>query len=169
MLVAAADRLAAAPLESLDDAGLRAVLQERKAAHDHGVDVYIADFIPFAHGARLFGSAYNDVLRPEDPYEFTDPLTATPMLSLRRNAALERLAACLRDGDEAAAERALAEYLAEFGDAGGFGGQGGASPGAHMVSAGAGTASGAASGTASGAASGAASGCLLYTSDAADE
>ena len=157
-LVAAADRLAGTPLESLDDAGLRAALQERKAAHDHGVDVYIADFIPFAHGARLFGSAYNDVLRPEDPYEFTDLLTATPMLSLRRNAALERLAACLRDGDEAAAERALAEYLAEFGDAGGFGGQGGASPGAHMVSAGAGAASGTASGAASGTASGAASG-----------
>ena len=142
--MAAADRLAAAPLESLDDAGLRAALQERKAAHDRGVDVYIADFIPFAHGARLFGSAYNDVLRPEDPYEFTDLLTATPMLSLRRNAALERLAACLRDGDEAAAERVLDEYLAEFGDAGGLGGPGGASPGAHMVSAGAGAASGAA-------------------------
>ena len=112
----------------LDDAGLRAALQERKAAHDRGVDVYIADFIPFAHGARLFGSAYNDVLRPEDPYEFTDLLTATPMLSLRRNAALERLAACLRDGDEAAAERALAEYLAEFGDAGGVGGPGRSGP-----------------------------------------
>ena len=90
---------------------------ERKAAHDRGVDVYVADFIPFAHGARLFGRAYNDVLRPDDPYEFTDLLTATPMLSLRRNAALERLAACLRDGDEDAAERALDDYLAEFGDA----------------------------------------------------
>ena len=154
-LVAAADRLAAAPLENLDDAGLRAALQERKAAHDRGVDVYIADFIPFAHGARLFGSAYNDVLRPEDAYEFTDLLTATPMLSLRRNAALERLAECLRDGDEGASERVLDEYLAEFGDAAGLGGPGGASPGAHMVSPAAGTASGAASGGASGAASGA--------------
>ena len=124
--MAAADRLAATPLESLDDAGLRAALQERKAAHERGVDVYIADFIPFAHGARLFGSAYNDVLRPEDPYEFTDLLTATPMLSLRRNAALERLAACLRDGDEAAVERVLDDYLAEFGDAGGLGGPTGA-------------------------------------------
>ncbi len=145
-LVAAADRLAATPLEGLDDAGLRAALQERKAAHDRGVDVYIADFIPFAHGARLFGSAYNDVLRPEDPYEFTDLLTATPMLSLRRNAALERLAECLRDGDEGASERVLDEYLAEFGDAAGLGGPGGASPGAHVVSAAAGTASGTASG-----------------------
>ncbi|MCX6374355.1 MAG: PEP-utilizing enzyme [Actinobacteria bacterium] len=149
-LVAAADRLAATPLEGLDDAGLRAALQDRKAAHDRGVDVYIADFIPFAHGARLFGSAYNDVVRPEDPYEFTDLLTATPMLSLRRNAALEQLAACLRDGDEAAAARALTEYLTEFGDAAGLGGQGGASPGAPMLSAGAGTATGTATGAATG-------------------
>jgi rifampicin phosphotransferase len=121
-LAAAADRLAATPLETLDDAALRAALQERKGAHERGVDMYIADFIPFAHGARLFGSAYNDVLHPEDPYEFTDLLTATPMLSLRRNAALEELAACLRDGDQEAAERVLGEYLAEFGDAGGVGG-----------------------------------------------
>jgi pyruvate,water dikinase len=121
-LVAAADRLAAVALESLDDAGLHAALQERKAAHERGVDTYIADFIPFAHGARLFGRAYNDVLRPEDPYEFTDLLTATPMLSLRRNAALERLAACLRDGDEEGAEQTLDDYLGEFGDAGGVGG-----------------------------------------------
>ena len=123
-LVAVADRLAASPIESLDDAGLFAALRERKAAHERGVDTYIADFIPFAHGARLFGSAYNDVLRPEDPYEFTDLLTATPMLSLRRNTALERLASCLRDGDEAAVERVLVDYLAEFGDTGGLGATG---------------------------------------------
>ena len=80
-LVAAADRLAATPLASLSDDGLCAALLERKAAHELGVDVYTADFIPFAHGARLFGRAYNDVLHPEDPYEFTDLLTATPMLA----------------------------------------------------------------------------------------
>jgi phosphohistidine swiveling domain-containing protein len=133
-LVAAADRLAAVALESLDDAGLQAALQERKAAHERGVDTYIADFIPFAHGARLFGRAYNDVLRPEDPYEFTDLLTATPMLSLRRNAALERLAARLRDGDGEGAEQTLDEFLAEFGDAGGEGGP--AAPGAGVQAAG---------------------------------
>jgi len=115
-LVAAADRLATVPLETLDDVDLHTALQERKAAHDRGVDVYVADFIPFAHGARLFGRAYNDVLHPDDPYEFTDLLTATPMISLRRNAALERLAARLRDGDEEGAGRELDAYLAEFGD-----------------------------------------------------
>ena len=125
-LAAAAERLSAGSLERLDDAGLRAALQERKAAHERGVDVYVTDFIPFAHGARLFGRAYNDVLRPEDPYEFADLLTDTPMLSLRRNAALERVAACLRSGEEDAAAGALDDYLAEFGDASGMGGPSGA-------------------------------------------
>ncbi len=122
-LAAAADRLEAASLEGLDDASLRAALQERKAAHDRGVDVYTADFIPFAHGARLFGAAYNDVLHPEDPYEFTELLAGTPMISLRRNAALEQVAAQLRGGEEKAAARALDEYLAEFGDAAREGGE----------------------------------------------
>ena len=110
-LAAAADRLAAVSLEGLDDAGLLAALRERKDAHERGVDVYVTDFIPFAHGVRLFGAAYNDVLHPEDPYEFTDLLTATPMLSLRRNAALERVAARLRDGEEDAAARAARRLL----------------------------------------------------------
>ena len=36
-----------------------------RTAHERGVDVYTTDFIPFAHGVRLFGAAYNDVLHPE--------------------------------------------------------------------------------------------------------
>ena len=129
-LAAAAERLSAGSLERLDDAGVLAALRERKAAHERGVDVYVTDFIPFAHGARLFGRAYNDVLRPEDPYEFADLLTDTPMLSLRRNAALEQVAACLRSGEEDATEHALDDYLAEFGDASGVGGPSGAGGGA---------------------------------------
>ena len=129
-MTAAADRLAATSLEGLDDGGLLAALRERKAAHERAVDVYTTDFIPFAHGVRLFGAAYNDVLRPEDPYEFADLLTATPMLSLRRNAALERVAARLRGGEEEAAARAAEEFLAEFADAAALGGLGDAGGGA---------------------------------------
>ena len=100
-LTAVADRLAAVSLDGLDDVALLEAVRERKVAHEHGVDVYTTDFIPFAHGVRLFGAGYNDVLHPEYPYEFTDLLTATPMLSLRRNAALERVAAFLRQGKRA--------------------------------------------------------------------
>jgi len=120
-LAATAERLSATALSGLDDAGLCAALDDRKAAHDHGVDLYTADFIPFAHGARLFGSAYNDALHPEDPYEFTDLLTSTPMLSLRRNDLLQRLADCLQRGDEAEGRLTLEAYLAEFGEPGGAG------------------------------------------------
>ncbi len=116
-LTAAADRLAAVSLHGLDDDALLDAARERKAAHERGVDVYTADFIPFAHGVRLFGSAYNDALRPEDPYEFTDLLTATPMLSLRRNAALGRVAELVGRGEEAAQREADA-FVAEFGEAG---------------------------------------------------
>ena len=118
-MAAEAARLAATRLAELDDDGVLAALRERKAAHDAAVDVYLADFIPFAHGVRLFGRAYNDAVRPDDPFEFTDLLTATAMVSLRRNAALAGIAAALRAGDEQAAERGLREYLAEFGDLGG--------------------------------------------------
>jgi pyruvate,water dikinase len=118
-MTAQAVRLAAVRLAELDDAGVWASLRERKAAHDAAVDVYLADFIPFAHGVRLFGRAYNDAVRPDDPFEFTDLLTATAMVSLRRNAALAGIAAALRAGDDGAAERGLGEYLAEFGDLGG--------------------------------------------------
>ena len=115
-MLAAADRFAAQPLDGLDDRALAAAAQERKTEHDHWVDVYVADFIPFAHGARLFGRAYNDALHPEDPYQFTDLLADTPMVSMRRNAALEGVAAALRAGDEGTAEAEVAGFVAEFGD-----------------------------------------------------
>ena len=117
-LTAAADRLAAVRLDVLSDAELLEAARERKAEHDRAVDVYLADFVPFAHGVRLFGAAYNDAMQPEDPYEFTDLLTATPMLSLRRNAALERVAETVARGQEEAAEREADAYVAEFGEAG---------------------------------------------------
>ena len=117
-LTAAADRLAAVGLDVLSDAELLEVARDRKAEHDRAVDVYLSDFVPFAHGVRLFGAAYNDALRPEDPYEFTDLLTATPMLSLRRNAALERVAETVARGEEDAAAREADAFVAEFGEAG---------------------------------------------------
>jgi pyruvate,water dikinase len=117
-LTAAADRLAAVGLDDLSDAELLDAVRDRKAEHDHAVDVYLADFIPFAHGVRLFGAAYNDTLQPEDPYEFTDLLAATPMLSLRRNAALQRVAETVARGEEEAAAREADAFVAEFGEAG---------------------------------------------------
>ena len=117
-LTATAERLAAVDLDGLADGHLLEAARERKAEHDSAVDVYLADFVPFAHGVRLFGAAYNDALQPDDPYEFTDLLTATPMLSLRRNAALERVAETVARGEEEAAAREADAFVAEFGEAG---------------------------------------------------
>ena len=58
--------------------------------------IYRDDFIPLAHGIRLFGMVYNDAVRPSDPFEFMDLLGATAMVSLERNRALEDLASTVR-------------------------------------------------------------------------
>ena len=105
------------PLDELDDRGLlRGRDRRRKAEHDRWVDVYSTDFIPFAHGARLFGHAYNDALRPDDPYEFVDLLHGDAdgePAPQRRPRARRRGAA--RRGRAQARPRSPA-YVAEFGD-----------------------------------------------------
>ncbi|HSL95115.1 MAG TPA: PEP/pyruvate-binding domain-containing protein [Thermoleophilia bacterium] len=114
-MAAEAAELAAVPLGELDDDGLLAELERRKRAHDGWVDVYTRDFIPFAHAVRLFGQAYNDALRPDDPYEFVALLSGTPMLSTRRNAALAGLADLRREDDGEAFAGGHEAFLDEFG------------------------------------------------------
>ena len=67
------------------------VYTRARATYDRWVDIYWQEFIPLAHGIRLFGQFYNEVVRPEDPYEFMDLLASTAMLSTRRNQALARV------------------------------------------------------------------------------
>ena len=50
--------------------------------------VYKKDLIPFADGARSFGIFYNELIQPEDPYEFVSLLQSKDLLSLKRNQAL---------------------------------------------------------------------------------
>ncbi len=95
-MAAAAAELARCDLQSLSDTELAAEISRRTEIHNHWVAVYWQDFIPFAHGMRLFGQTYNDAVRPEDPYEFMDLLAGTPLLSLERNRRLAELAAFVR-------------------------------------------------------------------------
>jgi rifampicin phosphotransferase len=92
-----ADRLAARSLSSFQDADLVREIEERARAYKKWKGIYWDDFIPLAHGVRLFGMVYNDAVRPDDPYEFMDLLGATAMVSLERNRALEELAGLIRD------------------------------------------------------------------------
>ncbi|MCK7515228.1 MAG: hypothetical protein MZV70_72020 [Desulfobacterales bacterium] len=129
-MIRAAEELAGIDLGQLSDRELAAEIRRRWEVNNTWVNVYWADFIPFAHGIRLFGQVYNDRLKPDDPYEFVSLLTQTDMASLERNRLLEALADqvrrrpdladCLRAGDcrEKAPEfrRALEGFIERFGD-----------------------------------------------------
>jgi len=89
-------------IASLSDSGLADELRRRKRAVDKWRDTYWSEFIPFAHGTRLFGQVYNDTVRPSDPYEFVDLLSDTDMVSVQRNRMLEELADRIRQSPDLA-------------------------------------------------------------------
>ena len=124
-----ADAIAARDVAAFDADGLASEIESRRAAHDRWVDIYWQEFIPFAHGIRLFGQFYNDAVQPDDPHEFMNLLAGTPMLSVRRNRALEVLAEMIRSNPdlrrslddnrhlEAAFEEKLRAFETEYGGA----------------------------------------------------
>ena len=124
-----ASRLADKDLSQLTDHELVREITERNETHKQWIDSYWSDFIPFAHGMRLFGQIYNDVVRPADPYEFMDLLKTDTMVSVARNRMLqdmasiiqrdERLASTLRSGNEAehpVFKKMLDEFFYNYGD-----------------------------------------------------
>ena len=129
-MTTAAAQLQEQNLGILGDAALSCEIQRRQEIHAHWVAVYWRDFIPFAHGMRLFGQLYNDTLRPTDPYEFMNLLGGAPLASLDRNRRLAEMAARLRrnrnlaaairrhdlNGLDAEFQQALAEFLNTYGD-----------------------------------------------------
>ena len=129
-MIQVARELAQEDLDHLADEALASEIERRAGINHHWSNVYYADFIPFAHGVRLFGQVYNDALKPDDPYAFVDLLTDTPMESLARNGRLEEMAAMIRDDPELSARlkdgegppasgsfrSALEEFLTEYGD-----------------------------------------------------
>ncbi len=86
-------RLAEANLDDLASADLASELRRRTELNEHWTAIYWSDFIPFAHGVRLFGELYNEIIEPDDPFEFVSLLTGQEMLSTERN---KLLAACAR-------------------------------------------------------------------------
>ncbi len=75
-------------------------IERRMIRYHDWLDQYREDCIPFAHGMRLFGQIYNDIMRPEDPFEFTEILSRTGMKSIARNQMLEELALQIREDPE---------------------------------------------------------------------
>jgi pyruvate,water dikinase len=103
-MITAADKMAEMDLTGLSDQALAREINRRWEINHKWSNIYWEDFIPFAHGVRLFGQVYNDVMRPDDSYEFVDLLTQTDMASLERNRMLESLADRVR-GDQRLAEQ----------------------------------------------------------------
>lgn len=101
-MISVAESMGKKNLVQLSDQALAAEIRERRDINQQWVDIYWADFIPYAHGVRLFGQVYNDALQPEDPYEFLDLLTDTDMASIERNSMLEDLAEGIRRNEHLA-------------------------------------------------------------------
>lgn len=96
-MIETADNLAQKNLSGLSAEELAREIEHRWEINQKWVNVYWADFIPYAHGVRLFGQVYNDAVQPEDPYEFIDLLVDTNMASLARNNMLLDLADAVRN------------------------------------------------------------------------
>ncbi len=96
-MISEADKLKQQDLEILSAQSLCSEIERRQKIYDHWVKIYWADFIPFAHGIRLFGQVYNDAVTPEDPYEFMNLLENTGLKSMERNSLIEKLAQMIRN------------------------------------------------------------------------
>jgi pyruvate,water dikinase len=101
-MIAVAESLSAKDLVELSDQALIAEIRQRWEINNKWVNIYWTDFIPYAHGVRLFGQFYNDAVHPDDPYEFIDLLTNTDMASIARNNMLMDLAAIIRSDQDLA-------------------------------------------------------------------
>ena len=96
-MIAAAENLGAKNLLKLSDKALASEIKQRWEINHKWVNIYWAEFIPYAHGVRLFGQVYNDTVNPDDAYEFIDLLTNSDMASIARNDMLMNLADMIRN------------------------------------------------------------------------
>jgi len=114
-----ANDLAEQDITVLSDRELSDEIRRRWKINQHWVNTYWEEFIPYAHGIRLFGQYYNDAIRPDDPYEFMNLLTQTKMVSLERNQLMEDLASMVREDRQLFERLKAGEPLAldsEFGE-----------------------------------------------------
>jgi len=121
-------RMAEVDMVQMTEDELLVEIESRERIRDRWNGIYWSEFIPFAHGIRLFGQVYNDAVRPDDPFEFMNLLDAGEAESLERNRMIEDLADIIRknlvvknrleQGEEGGTsfERVLAEFMDKFGD-----------------------------------------------------
>jgi phosphohistidine swiveling domain-containing protein len=78
--------------DGLERSELLEALKDRGESYDRWTRTYWDEFIPFAHGIRNFGTFYNDIVKPHDPYEFVLLLKSEGLMAQRRNMDMASLA-----------------------------------------------------------------------------
>jgi phosphohistidine swiveling domain-containing protein len=89
------ERMAAADIETLSPVALGRELRQRYKILKYWRGIYENYFIPFAHGVRYFGIQYNDLMHPEDPFEFVKLLQGEGLITIARNRAMKKMAQLL--------------------------------------------------------------------------
>ena len=92
-----AEKMSAVELSHLSNRTLAGEYLHRRRILDKWLSVYKEKCIPMAHGLRLFGEFYNDLLKPEDPHEFINLLHSDNLLAVKRNQQLREMAELLRN------------------------------------------------------------------------
>ncbi len=72
-------------------------LGKRGEKYSEWAKIYWDDFIPFANGIRNFGSFYNDLVQPSDPYEFIGLLKTGDLMAQKRDSHMLKLADTLSE------------------------------------------------------------------------
>ncbi|MGC9516712.1 MAG: PEP/pyruvate-binding domain-containing protein [Methanomicrobiales archaeon] len=94
-LVQTANNLALDSPEKMNRTELAKGLKERALTYSKWKKIYWDDFIPFAHGIRNLGTYYNDLLKPENPYEFMELLRNTELIASQRDEEIKKLSQVL--------------------------------------------------------------------------
>ena len=81
---------------NLNKSELAEKLKERAEIYYKWKKIYWDEFIPFAHGIRNFGTYYNDLVKPDDPYEFIQLLKSQDLLASKRNKKFNNLSDLLK-------------------------------------------------------------------------
>jgi pyruvate,water dikinase len=123
-----AETMAEQDLSVLSDTAFHYEIRSRAETARKWVKTYRTDFIPLAHGIRLFGQMYNDIMNPSAPYEFMALLANTEMKSIERNRMLRHMAEQAASKPQLAADlkkgiipdkefrTILDDYIRKFGD-----------------------------------------------------
>ena len=96
-------------LGGMDGASLAREIHRRIEIRDRWVAFYWEYCIPFAHGIRLFGQVYNDIVRPDDPFEFMSLLAGHELEAKARNDLLNAMAETLRQDPDLSRRLAAGE------------------------------------------------------------